>query len=112
VTGPVRVKGVPPCPNAVLLLWLKEELTAILVAFPLPPVLSTEDNRRAWARWQERLTIRITLPEPLPPLRMLVMWDNLTGHLPPSMVRGLFAQGIMPLSMPHDGSWRNMAEST
>jgi hypothetical protein len=110
-TGQVRVKGVPNCPNTVLHPWLKDELSAILAGSPAPPVLSAEDNQRAWARWQEGLTIRITLPEVLPPLRMLLVWDNLTGHLTPALVLWLFAHGIMPLYTPLGGSWLNMAES-
>ena len=110
-TGQVRVKGVTQCPNAVLHPWLKQELTAILAALPPPPVLSAEDTQRAWARWQQGLTIRITLPETVPPLRMLLVWDNLTGHLTPSLVLWLFAHGIMPLYTPLGGSWLNMAES-
>ena len=110
-TGQVRVKGVQQCPNTVLHPWLKQELTAILAALPAPLVVSAEDNQRAWARWQEGLTIRITLPEHLPPLRMLLVWDNLAGHLTPGLVLWLFAHGIMPLSTPLGGSWLNMAES-
>ena len=55
--------------------------------------------------------MRITLPETLPPLRLLLVWDNLTGHLTPALVLWLFAQGIMPLYTPLGGSWLNMAES-
>ena len=110
-TGQVRVKGVQQGPNAVLHPWLKGELAAILADLPAPPMLSADDNRRAWARWQEGLTARITLPEALPPLRMLLVWDNLAGHLTPSLVPWLFAQGIMPLYTPLGGSWLNMAES-
>ncbi len=110
-TGQVRVTGVTQCPNAVLHPWLKTELAAIVAALPAPPVLSAEDNQRAWTRWQEGLTIRITLPEALPPLRMLLVWDNLTGHLTPSLVLWLFAHGIMPLYTPLGGSWLTMAES-
>lgn len=110
-SGQVRVKGVSHCPNMVLHPWLKDELSAILAGLPAPPVLSAEDNQRAWARWQEGLTIRITLPEVLPPLRLLLVWDNLAGHLTPALVLWLFAHGIMPLYTPLGGSWLNMAES-
>ena len=53
----------------------------------------------------------MTLPKLLPPLRMLLVWDNLAGHLTPDMVLWLIAQGIMPLYTPLGGSWLNMAES-
>ena len=47
----------------------------------------------------------------MPPLRLLLIWDNLAGHLSWSIVRWLLHHGIMPLSTPLSGSWMNMAES-
>ena len=92
--------------------WLETELARILAALPEPTeVLSAAENRRRWERWQEGLTVRITLPEVLPPLRLLLVLDNLTGHLTASFVLWLFAHGIMPLYTPLSGSWLNMAES-
>jgi DDE superfamily endonuclease len=110
-TGEVRVKGVQQCPNTVLHPWLQGELAAILATLPEPPGLGAEANRRAWTRWQEGLSVRITLPQDLPPLRLLLVWDNLAGHLTPSVVLWLFAHGVMPLYTPLGGSWLNMAES-
>src|SRR5918997_786983 len=97
-TGEVRVKGVRQGTNAVLHPWLKAELSAILAALPEPAAgLSPAENRRCWERWQEGLSVRITLPEVLPPLRLLLVLDNLAGHLSPALVLGFFARGIMPL---------------
>jgi hypothetical protein len=111
-SGEVRVKGVRHCPNAVLHPWLKAELAAILATLPEPTAaLSPEDNRRHWERWQQGLSIRITLPIVLPPLRLLLVLDNLAGHLTPSLVLWLFGHGVMPLYTPLGGSWLNMAES-
>lgn len=111
-SGKVRVKGVRTCPNAVLHPWLMAELTAILDGLPEPAeVVSPDENRRQWARWQADLTVRITLPEELPPRRLLLVMDNLTGHDTGDFVRWLFAHGIMPLYTPLGGSWLNMAES-
>ena len=111
-SGAVRVKGVRSCTNAVLHPWLTAELQAILAALPEPAeVLSPAENRRCWERWQAGLSVRITLPEALPPLRLLLVLDNLAGHLTPSLVLWLFAHGIMPLYTPLGGSWLNMAES-
>jgi hypothetical protein len=111
-SGAVRVKGVRRCPNAVLHPWLKTELTAILTDLPKPAdEVSPEENRRCWERWQAGLSVRITLPAELPPLRLLLVLDNLTGHYTADFVRWLFAQGIMPLYTPLGGSWLNMAES-
>ncbi len=111
-SGRVRVKGVRRCTNAVLHPWLETELAQILAVLPAPTAtLSVTENRRRWERWQEGLTVRITLPEDLPPLRMLLVLDNLTGHLTASFVLWLFDHGIMPLYTPLSGSWLNMAES-
>jgi hypothetical protein len=114
--GRVRVQGVTTCPNAVLHPWLKRELTAILAEGPGPPgpAASTAGEaavRAAWERWQEGLTIKPTLLSELPPLRMLLVLDNLAGHKTPEFVGWLFAHGIMPLYTPVGGSWLNMAES-
>ena len=111
-SGVVRVKGVTRCTNAVLHPWLQAELAAVLAALPEPTeVLSAEEHRRRWERWQEGLTVRLTLPEDLPPLRMLLVLDNLTGHYTVDLVLWLFAHGVMPLYTPLGGSWLNMAES-
>jgi hypothetical protein len=81
--GRVRLEGVTSCPNAVLHPWLRRELSAVL-----PP-----------------------LPSELPPLRMLLVLDNLAGHKTAAFVLWLFAHGIRPLYTPIGGPWLNMAES-
>lgn len=57
------------------------------------------------------MSARITLPAELPPLRVLLVLDNLVGHKTPALVLWLFAHGVMPLFTPLGGSWLNMAES-
>jgi hypothetical protein len=109
--GHARVEGVTACPNAVLHPWLKRELAAILAAMPDPPAEPATGWRAAWERWQEGLAIKPTLLSELPPLRMLLVLDNLAGHKTPELVCWLFAHGIMPLYTPVGGSWLNMAES-
>jgi hypothetical protein len=110
-SGGVRVKGVTSSANAVLHPWLEAELPAILATLPEPPVQTEAERRAAWERWQAGLTIRFTLPEHLPPLRMLLVLDNLSGHKTPSLVLWLVEHGVMPLYTPLSGSWLNMAES-
>jgi transposase len=110
-SGQVRVKGVTSCTNAVLHPWLQGELTAVLAALSPPTPLDPAANRAAWAAWQAGLGQPITLPDELPPLRLLLVLDNLAGHLTPSFVLWLFAHGVMPLYTPLGGSWLNMAES-
>ena len=112
--GRVRVEGVTACPNTVLHGWLKKELTAVLAAMPTPPAMTSAADgpaRGDWERWQEGLTIKPTLLGELPPLRMLLVLDNLAGHKTPEFVCWLFAHGIMPLYTPVGGSWLNMAKS-
>jgi hypothetical protein len=106
-TGMVRAKGVTSAPNTVLHPWLRSELTAVLAG--LPPVTTPEAERPAAAQWVTWLGP--TPREPLPPLRLILIWDNLAGHLSWAIVRWLFQQGIMPRYTPRSGSWLNMAES-
>ena len=109
--GQVRLEGVTTCPNTVLHPRLKRELTEILAAMPEPPAEPAGGWRAAWERWQEGLSIKPTLLSELPPLRMLLVLDNLAGHKTAASVCWLFAHGIMPLYTPLGGSWLNMAES-
>src|SRR4051794_30669901 len=83
-----------------------------LRALPSPQeLLSPEENRLVWKSWQDGLTVRITLPEELPPLRMLVVLDNLKGNKSPELLLWMFARGIMVLYTPLGASWLNMSES-
>jgi hypothetical protein len=50
-------------------------------------------------------------PTGLPPLRIILVLDNLAGHLSPDLLLWFFHQGVMPLYTPVGGSWLNMAES-
>jgi hypothetical protein len=110
--GQVRVKGVTSCPNTVLHPWLQQELGAILADLPTPPQnLEPETNRALWESWCAGLDNPPSLPDDLPPLRMLLVWDNLKGHKTPSLVDWLIQHGIMPLYTPLGGSWLNMSES-
>src|SRR5216684_7296341 len=110
-TGTVRVKGVRNCPNAVLHAWLKQQLLTILAGLPPAPVLPEADNRATWLRWQAGLTSTPTLSADLPPLRLLLIMDNLAGDKTRAFVEWLFAHGVMPLYTPLSGSWLNMTES-
>jgi len=92
--------------------WLKQELAKIVASLPArPSALSEPQQRAAWTRWQEELSVRITLPAELPPLRMLLILDNLAGHKTPDFVLWCYQHGIMLLYTPLGASWLNMAES-
>ena len=106
-TGEVRAKGVTSAPNAVLHPWLRDELLQVLATVPAPTM--PEEARPAAARWVTWLE-----HEPgaaLPPLRLILVWDNLAGHLTPDLVVWLFQHGVLPLYTPLSGSWLNMAAS-
>jgi hypothetical protein len=111
-SGHVRVKGVRRCTNDVLHPWLKEVLTEQVSALPeLTTHLGPNANRALWESWFEGLSKRPSLPDPLPPLRALLVMDNLTGHKTPSFVQWLIEHGICPLYTPLGGSWLTMSES-
>ena len=112
-TGEVWAKGVTSVTNVVLHSWLKEQLSQILAVlektYPtesLPP----EEQRPLYAQWKTWLWPHES-SQGLPPLRILLVWDNLAGHLTPDLLGWLFEHGVMPLYTPLGGSWLNMAES-
>ncbi|WP_205772472.1 transposase, partial [Microvirga calopogonii] len=110
-SGQVRLQPAEHCTNAVLHPWLRERLSAILAELPAPAVADPALTHAAWEAWQAGLSRCFTLPEEVPPLRLLLVWDNLTGHKTPELVLWLCAHGVMPLYTPVAGSWLNMAES-
>ncbi|MGI8540131.1 MAG: transposase [Rubrobacteraceae bacterium] len=110
-TGEVRARGVRQTTDAILHPWLREELSAVLERLPEREAPGKEENLAEWRSWQEGLSVKITLPEKLPPLRMLLVWDNIIGRLNAEMLLWMFARGIMVLYTPLGGSWLNMAES-
>lgn len=114
-SGQARVKGVRSCTNEVLHGWLKSELSDILAALPPPSEemeqMSGQANRAIWESWREGLSVVATLCEQLPPLRVLLVMDNLVGHTTPELLVWMFQHGILPLYTPLSGSWLNMAES-
>jgi transposase len=114
-SGRVWVKGVTSCTNPVLHSWLCEQLSSILAQ--LPPGednLLPAERRAQWESWQAGLSVVPSLGpvmKLMPPLRALLIMDNLAGHHTPDFIVWLFHQGIMPLFTPLGGSWLNMAES-
>ena len=89
------------------------ELTAILADLEhkqpresLPP----EQERPAAAQWKTWLWPHESASG-LPPLRIILVLDNLAGHLSPDLLGWFFHHGVMPLYTPVGGSWLNMAES-
>ena len=109
-TGHVRVKGVTSSTNVVIHTWLKAQLTDILAA--LPPTSERHSvDRISWERWRTNVRTKPTLLSVLPPLRLILILDNLVGHHNSDWLCWCFAQGILPIFTPLGGSWLNMAES-
>ncbi len=104
-TGEVRATGVTQAPNAVLHPWLQAELTTILRTLPEPssPVTSAPFIPDWWERRQHGAG-----GDHDPPLRLILIWDNLAGHKSAALVCWLCAQGILPLYTPLSGSWLNL----
>jgi hypothetical protein len=95
LTGQVRAKGVTSAANAVLHPWLQGELEQALAA--LPAVTTPEADRPPLAQWHT------WEGQPSPhqsPLRLILVWDTLAGHLSPELVVWLYQQGIVPLDTP------------
>jgi hypothetical protein len=111
-SGQVHVKGVTNTRNETLHGWLKSEMTAILATLPEPdPLLDPQTNRAFWESWREGLSVKASLIADLPPLRLILVMDNLTGHKNPDWLIWCFCNGILPIYTPLGGSWLNMAES-
>jgi hypothetical protein len=112
-TGEVRATGVRSAPNAVLHPWVHAELERVLAALdrdPLPvrvPLPEDHPLLRTWRHWWGVYEH----PKPAPPLRLLLIWDNLSGHKSHDLVSWLLQHGILPLYTPLAGSWLNRAES-
>jgi hypothetical protein len=107
-TGEVRALPVERAPNAVLHPWLKQEVAAILAELPPPPDPAGPGRAAAEWEWRERPLWDLAA---LPPVRLLLVWDNLTGHRTPELLNWLVERGVWPLCTPLGGSWLNLAES-
>ena len=107
-TGEVRGEPVDQTPNAILHPWLKRELAAILASCPPAPAQPAVGCR--WVDWDWQPGAE-HLDRFLPPIRVLLVLDNLSGHYSRSFVEWCMRRGICLLYTPLAGSWLNMAES-
>jgi len=107
-TGEVRAQAVEHSTNAILHPWLKGELQAILKQCPPAPE-SVPEGRR-WQDW-DIYPAAEQLDRFFPPVRVLLILDNLAGHKSYSLVQWCAEHGILLLYTPTAGSWLNMAES-
>jgi transposase len=107
-TGELRAEAVDRAPNAILHPWLKEELGAILQQCAPAPAAASKGRR--WVDW-DIYPGAGHLDRFFPPVRVLLIWDNLAGHQSHSLVQWCAERGILLLLTPCAGSWLNMAES-
>ncbi len=108
-SGHVHACPVERATNAVLHPWLKRELTQILANLPPLPSDAEQQWGRRFRDWG--YTQEATSDHAWPLVRLILIWDNLAGHLTPDLVVWLIAAGVVPLYTPLGGSWLNMAES-
>ncbi len=107
-TGEVRAQAVEHSTNAVLHPWLKGELEAILKQCPAAPEVVPQGRR--WQDW-DIYPAAEQLDRFFPPVRVLLVLDNLAGHKSYRLVQWCAEHGILLLWTPTAGSWLNMAES-
>jgi hypothetical protein len=107
-TGEVRAEATEQSTNAILHPWLKRELEAILKQCPPAPVEVPQGRR--WQDW-DIYPAAEQLDRFFPPVRVLLILDNLAGHKSSSLVQWCAEHGILLLWTPTAGSWLTMAES-
>lgn len=88
--------------------WLEGELTAILER--CPPAPAEPGPGRRWADWDWRPGAE-HLDRFLPPIRLILILDNLKGHHTRALVQWCAERGILLLYTPIAGSWLNLAEA-
>lgn len=106
-TGEVRAQPVARAPNAVLHPWMEQELEAILATLPPAPAALLPGRR--WADWDWHPEVAAHADE-FPPVRLILILDNLKGHHTKAFVQWCTVRGILLLYTPIAGSWLNLAE--
>jgi hypothetical protein len=109
-TGELRAKAVDQSTNAILHPWLKQELEAILKQCSPAPWPEAVQEGCCWQDW-DIYPSADQLDRFFPPIRLLLILDNLMGHRSHDLVKWCFERGICLLYTPNAGSWLNMAES-
>jgi hypothetical protein len=99
-TGEVRAQAVEHSTNAVLHPWLKGELEAILKQCPAAPEVVPQGRR--WQDW-DIYPAAEQLDRFFPPVRVLLILDNLAGHKSYRLVQWCAEHGILLLWTPTAG---------
>ncbi|WP_220197991.1 transposase [Ktedonospora formicarum] len=107
-TGELHAEPVDTSAHAILHPWLKKELATILKQCPPAPEQVQEGCR--WQDW-DFYPSADQLDRFFPPIRVLLILDNLMGHRSHDLVQWCAEHGICLFYTPNAGSWLNMAES-
>ena len=108
-TGEVRALPVDASTNAILHPWLKQELSAILASLPALAADSVWQWGHSWSDWG--VFEEDARSQGWPPVRLVLVLDNLVGHCSRDLVDWCHQQGIVLLYTPLGGSWLNLCES-
>lgn len=108
-TGEVRAQPTARTPNTVLHPWVQREISAMLADLPPVPAPAAPERHAAFWWWGAGETPAWL--DQVPPVRLLLVWDNLAGHRTPALVDWLVERGVWPLPTPLGGSWLNLAEA-
>jgi hypothetical protein len=108
-SGIVCARPVERATNAVLHPWLVEQLSAILEALPPLCALEAQEWGHRWSDWG--YSDEEARRHGWPPVRLVLIWDNLSGHYSAEIVCWCHHHSIALLYTPLGGSWLNMAES-
>ena len=108
-TGEVRSLPVDASTNAILHPWLKQELSAILASLPALAADSVWQWGHSWSDWG--VFEEDARSQGWPPVRLVLVLDNLVGHCSRDLVDWCHQQGIVLLYTPLGGSWLNLCES-
>lgn len=108
----MRAEAVQQSNNAILHPWLKRERTAILKQCPPAPEVIPIGRR--WQDW-DIYPAADQLDRFFPPVRMLLIWDNLAGQKSHSIVQWCPEQCILLLSTPLQvpgSTWRSQCKGS
>src|SRR4051812_27690419 len=78
---------------------------------PEPDAEPEATIRRSWERWQDGLTLKPTLLEELPPLRMLLVLEVAVGNALSGVPPRRSVRAELPHTAPTSGAWRRSVRS-
>lgn len=110
-SGRVWLTGTRSTANVILHPWLKDQIEEVVKSLPKLNRKAARDlKKKAWKHFAKAFWSRESFNK-LPTPRIVLVWDNLTGHKSYELVKWLYEHGVIPLYTPLGSSWLNMAES-